>query len=658
MKKLTTFLFCLAAFALQSKAQTIVGTTPENKNAVLEEFTGIHCGYCPDGHAIGSAIIAAHPNDASMIAIHEGGYATPSGADPDYRTAWGTAISAQTGLTGYPAGTINRHVFSGHEMTPGGTAEDRGSWSGDATNMISQPSYVNIGVTANIDYATRILTVHCEAYYTGNSTVANNFLNIALTQNNVKGPQSNYGPYNTSMITPDGQYLHQHMLRFMFTGQWGQGIANTNSASGMLKVDTTFTYTVPLTYTLVPVALPDLQVVAFITESHQEIITGTTATVNAPPFDAGVTAIANVSTLFCTNTITPSITLKNYGSTTMTGTTIYYKVDAAGTVLSIPWTGSLASGTTTTATLPAITVSSGSHTLYVYSGDVNGSTDQNLNNDQTQVDFSSFSANIPIAITENFSSATFPPTNWAKVDGGDGLNWARLTATHTAPAGSAYLNFYSIASGQLDYLVLNPVTLVGKTATTLTFYVAYRQYQAENDRLDVEVSTNCGSTWTSKWNKSGATLSTGAATTSNFISPTAAEWRLETVNLSNYDGQTDVMIRFKGTSGYGNNVIIDDINLSVASAVAENSIIDGSVSVYPNPFTENTTIAVNLNNSETVSYNVVNLIGEIVYSEKVGTLSAGLHEIGFNGSKLSNGMYYINLTVGNTTVSKKVTLIK
>ena len=30
--------------------QTPVSQTAQNRNAVLEELTGIHCGYCPDGH--------------------------------------------------------------------------------------------------------------------------------------------------------------------------------------------------------------------------------------------------------------------------------------------------------------------------------------------------------------------------------------------------------------------------------------------------------------------------------------------------------------------------------------------------------------------------------------------------------------------------------
>ena len=50
MKKILLSVFVLGA--LLSSAQTNVSTTPENKNVVLEEFTGISCPYCPDGHAI------------------------------------------------------------------------------------------------------------------------------------------------------------------------------------------------------------------------------------------------------------------------------------------------------------------------------------------------------------------------------------------------------------------------------------------------------------------------------------------------------------------------------------------------------------------------------------------------------------------------------
>lgn len=58
MKKslLTLGLGVLASSSLF--AQLPVSTTAENKNVVLEEFTGIYCTFCPDGHLRASNLAA------------------------------------------------------------------------------------------------------------------------------------------------------------------------------------------------------------------------------------------------------------------------------------------------------------------------------------------------------------------------------------------------------------------------------------------------------------------------------------------------------------------------------------------------------------------------------------------------------------------------
>ena len=55
MKKTLTLLGLIPALA---SAQTLVNTTPENRTALLEDFTGINCGYCPEGHVIMAALEA------------------------------------------------------------------------------------------------------------------------------------------------------------------------------------------------------------------------------------------------------------------------------------------------------------------------------------------------------------------------------------------------------------------------------------------------------------------------------------------------------------------------------------------------------------------------------------------------------------------------
>ena len=138
---------------------------------------------------------------------------------------FGSAIAGQSNLSGYPAGTVNRRVFSGLGQN-GGTAMSRGNWQSASSQILNEPSYVNVAAQANLDISTRQLSVTVEAYYTGSSPVNTNKINVALTQNNVEGPQTG-ASYNPTAILPNGNYNHQHMLRHLLTGQWGDDITNT-----------------------------------------------------------------------------------------------------------------------------------------------------------------------------------------------------------------------------------------------------------------------------------------------------------------------------------------------------------------------------------------------------------------------------------------------
>ena len=90
MKKL--LIIALALVSTVSFAQNLVSTTPENKNVVLEEYTGIYCVWCPAGHVIGESMHAQNPNDVFLINIHTGGFSNPSSAsDPNFNTTVGTA---------------------------------------------------------------------------------------------------------------------------------------------------------------------------------------------------------------------------------------------------------------------------------------------------------------------------------------------------------------------------------------------------------------------------------------------------------------------------------------------------------------------------------------------------------------------------------------
>jgi hypothetical protein len=245
-------------------AQLPVNQSPENKNVVLEEFTGIHCVYCPDGHLRAQTIKNSNPDDVVLINIHVGSYASPSAGEPDFRTPFGSAIAGQSGLSGYPSGTVNRHVFEGSS-----TALNRGKWSTYSNIMFGIDSYANIALQSSLDITTRELTVDVEVYYTGNGS-ATNKINVALLQNGIEGPQTGMSG-NPSQVLANGKYQHNHMLRHMLTGQWGDVVTTTSQGT---LIQRQYTYTIPAALYGVNYVLEDLEVVAFLAEGNQEVITG------------------------------------------------------------------------------------------------------------------------------------------------------------------------------------------------------------------------------------------------------------------------------------------------------------------------------------------------------------------------------------------------
>ncbi|MDE7149183.1 MAG: Omp28-related outer membrane protein, partial [Bacteroidales bacterium] len=240
----------------------LVSTDPQNRKILIEEFTGIGCGNCPRAHRTSNGIVAAYPDSAFVINIHQGGYATDK--NPDLTTAWGDALYDLSGakVFGYPAGTINRHVFEGDA-----TFVQDNKWPTTAPEVLKMPSYVNVAAKATIDWNLRKIMVEVEAYYTAQPGASSNFINVALLQDNIRGDQ--YSMNNNPDQVINGEYNHMHALRDLLTGQWGEEI--TGLAKGTL-VKKTFAKELPEAIKEVDLKLEDLSVIVFVTESHTEVM--------------------------------------------------------------------------------------------------------------------------------------------------------------------------------------------------------------------------------------------------------------------------------------------------------------------------------------------------------------------------------------------------
>lgn len=262
-------------------AQTFVDTTVQNKKAVLEVYTGAKGTFDAQGHKMADDIRALDTTKMTIINVHTTSFAAPGLQGgilyPDYRTGYGANFFSAAGGTGVPTGSMNRMLFPALGITSN-TAMSRGLWDTTRTTVLNEISPVNVAVLTAYDSLTRLLTATVEIYFT--DTVADSlFINVGVKENNIAGPQygdTSYYPamYNGSLA----DYTHNNMLRYFFTGQWGEYISSKPYSKGNYWTNT-YTWTVPDSLNSVALYPENFDVFAFVSEYISPIITGTSTPV-------------------------------------------------------------------------------------------------------------------------------------------------------------------------------------------------------------------------------------------------------------------------------------------------------------------------------------------------------------------------------------------
>jgi len=79
---------------------------------------------------------------------------------------------------------------------------------------------------------------------------------------------------------------------------------------------------------------------------------------------------------------------------------------------------------------------------------------------------------------------------------------------------------------------------------------------------------------------------------------------------------------------------------------------------YPNPFNPTTTIEFSLSYPAEIQLTVYNTLGQRIMVLAGGRYSAGVHQVQFNGSRLTSGVFVCRLVAGKQVVTRKMILLK
>lgn len=269
MKKQIQLAILALLTAGSAQAQTIVGTAPTMRYGVIEEFSGINCVNCPNGHSVLEGILTSNPGNviALQYAPTNSSYTTPGGnGGTDFRRGYLDAFytagycSPSSGSRFMPSAFINRVLG-----TNGDILQSTSQWSSMTDNVLSQVSPMNVGAKSTYDSGGQTLTVDVEIYYTQDVTEGNSFY-VMITEDDLTSDYQSGSSANSS-----NPYVYKHTFREDLTGQWGDPVTGPTTTGSLFSTQLTF----DLTAAQDPINIANANVVVFVIEdASTEIYTG------------------------------------------------------------------------------------------------------------------------------------------------------------------------------------------------------------------------------------------------------------------------------------------------------------------------------------------------------------------------------------------------
>lgn len=192
-------------------------------------------------------------------------------------------------------------------------------------------------------------------------------------------------------------------------------------------------------------------------------------------------------------------------------------------------------------------------------------------------------------MSDSFEDASLFNADWTIVDrDNDGTTWQFLSNTHFTGLNCVGVMNYDKPAPLSEELISPAYDMSSVISGQLRFRLhSSVPSSAAYDKLTIYITNNCGKTWNMIYNKTssiGLTTYTNTTPFSYIPTPASDEWRLETVVIPNVWTSGVVRFKFVFTSGGGNNIFIDDIEVDGTTTVgmSEQQRASG-IRMYPNP---------------------------------------------------------------------------
>jgi hypothetical protein len=254
----------------------------------------------------------------------------------------------------------------------------------------------------------------------------------------------------------------------------------------------------------------------------------------------------------------------------------------------------------------------------------------------------------PMPFFEGFENPTTFNTDWVVVNkNNDAAIWQNDNTTYYTGLNCASIANFNQIAPSTDDLISPAIDLSASVSNTLSFVLHYALRGATNsDKLEVFISNNCGLTWFLLYNKTGSSLKTiPQPEFSSYVpAPGSTEWREEKINVDDAYLGSSVRFKFSFTSGGGNNIFIDDININGISTVGiKSNFFTGIIKLYPNPANELLNLTYTLKNKTAIQFEIADVLGKVCLTQTNNNIREGENTNTFNTTSLTPGVYFIRL---------------
>lgn len=559
---------------------------------LIEEFTNASCGPCANQNPAFNVLLNA--NTENVVSIK---YQTAfPGYDPMNQHNPGqisTRLGYYPGITGVPTAIIDGKLpVLGQYPGHTGNAYD-GAPAAYSQTMLNHATGFTSPFEIELNYTYTPEAITVTATATCTEAVSGNLkFHIAVIEKEIK------------FSSPPGSTNEKdfsHVMKKMLPSAGGSSMSNA------YEVGEEFTTTQSWTFANI-YDFNEIAVVAFIQDNtskavHQAAYNGSSEMEPAFSYDVAALSVSGLPEYTCEAVVTPSIEIRNNGGEPLTALTIDYVLNDVNET--IEWTGNLDFFETETVSLGEITFTEeATNLLSVTLSNPNASVDENSANDNITADVI-IAAYSTLDIKLEVRTDNYPGDNSWEIRNSN--NQVVASASYVAGPGQAGAGGPDALKTKIHEISLDPFDCYefklkdsygdGMSYGPASAFFGYKIFDADGNVIIQKLQKN---------------FNFGYETVSG----------LRTTDFVKVDDHTPLT----------------------------------SIEMYPNPTRSNVNIAFQLTEADHVTVKIVNILGQVVKTIDLGTLSSGHSTKNIDVSNLSSGLYLININTKDSQVVRKLTI--